>query len=991
MGDLTTRFLGLGSDRLKRTIELSNGLATPASKFTSRVQTVKPFFPQGRWTEGKTPKVSKKKVGHLSQASIGEVVSTDTFESGDSRYQYGQAYFDLASHWGDVFPMRSRNDVGTTFADFCCRNWVPLYLVRDNIGENIGGSLLEECRKRNVRSAFICPRHPQQNYAEGYLGRVTAMASFAMVFAGAPLFMWIFAIRTAVFISNISASYYSLQGIWSTPYTLIHGEPFPDASVVVPFGCAVLVLRDSDDRAKFRNRAVMMIFVHYSDDHPLFTYAVYSPRTKRVLHRQDVIFLTSVFPMRSARVASGLGPDGDTLTVVRSPPSVLQSCPSELSFGDWCTPDSLPDYDDDVSGFVLSQPYESLLEVPEELEGVPVYNPQHPSFPPSSVLVPIPAASSLSSDRSTPLPSGVAPEPDVRFQATPLEQSDDFEPMGGARCEEQSEEFRLKEGPVARDSAAPPLRRSGRSRVPVVRSSVPRRLVKDHWYYEPVLPAAGTVALLTVPDLQPSSGRANTSVSEVPGPTAPVHPGVLPLSPTFLVTGVSDSGDPPLQGSPLLLSDESTGRFQIHLCFPNEELPNQPFMVTASMTVPFLEIAIARLMQISPPLSMFVAPHWELLDHPGLIVDRFLSDMITSCPYLQPDSILRVLSRRSPPLDERRAVVRMALDRLNTSSVGGRSSPHELVFGLPAPLPLALLDFPSSSALDVAPAFDSSPRLTFDSDRPLAASDTIVLHASSGLVPSSSSSPVAPHLSPLATLHADRGALGGVSELSRHRDDGVVNLQRNGENIRENLPRDGENHGDELHRDGVNRVSSGLPITDDTDNVEWGQPYGPLASDPNFAPTPWRRFEWNGSENTQGPELEPTSWGRSRPKRSPSSSSSSFGDRRSSSGSVDSHGVLSQLRDGEKTGSAILRLTPVWNSRKSLQPASRWMMAHRTRTPSLSQNAFVRESTRRMFLFFTMECRIRQFVLASLATNEAYLSKGFGGSKEWNVDGIEDW
>jgi hypothetical protein len=44
-----------------------------------------------------------------------------------------------------------------------------------------------------------------------------------------------------------------------------------------------------------------------------------------------------------------------------------------------------------------------------------------------------------------------------------------------------------------------------------------------------------------------------------------------------------------------------------------------------------------------------------------------------------------------------------------------------------------------------------------------------------------------------------------------------------------------------------------------------------------------------------------------------------------------------------------------------------------------------------MFLFFTMECRIRQFVLASLATNEAYLSKGFGGSKEWNVDGIEDW
>jgi hypothetical protein len=116
---------------------------------------------------------------------------------------------------------------------------------------------------------------------------------------------------------------------------LIHGESFPDSSIVVPFGCAVLVLRDSDDRAKFVNRAALMIFVHYSEDHPLFTYAVYSPRTKRVLHRQDVIFLTSVFTMRSARVESGLGPAGETLTLFRSPPSMLEQCPEDLSFEDW--------------------------------------------------------------------------------------------------------------------------------------------------------------------------------------------------------------------------------------------------------------------------------------------------------------------------------------------------------------------------------------------------------------------------------------------------------------------------------------------------------------------------------------------------------------------------------------------------------------------------------------------------------------------------------
>ncbi len=162
MDDLTTRFLGLGLDRLKRTIELSNGLATPASKFTSKIQDIKPFFPHGRWSEGKTPKVSKGKIGSLLHASIGEVVFTDTFESGDSRYRYGQAYFDLASHWGDVFPLRSRNDVGLSFVDFCCRNWIPLYLVRDNIGENVGGSLLEECRSEAPLSALAIPNKTMQ-------------------------------------------------------------------------------------------------------------------------------------------------------------------------------------------------------------------------------------------------------------------------------------------------------------------------------------------------------------------------------------------------------------------------------------------------------------------------------------------------------------------------------------------------------------------------------------------------------------------------------------------------------------------------------------------------------------------------------------------------------------------------------------------------------------------------------------------------------------
>jgi hypothetical protein len=60
---------------------------------------------------------------------------------------------------------------------------------------------------------------------------------------------------------------------------------------------------------------------------------------------------------------------------------------------------------------------------------------------------------------------------------------------------------------------------------------------------------------------------------------------------------------------------------------------------------------------------------------------------------------------------------------------------------------------------------------------------------------------------------------------------------------------------------------------------EWGQEYGPLVQNPNFAPTPWRRFEWGNAVEEEGPEPEPASWGRSRLSRrggppSPSSSRS---------------------------------------------------------------------------------------------------------------------
>ncbi len=252
--------------------------------------------------------------------------------------------------------------------------------------------------------------------------------------------------------------------------------------MVVPFGCATLVLRDVDERAKFTNRAVLMIFVHYSTDHSLFTYALYSPRTKRILHRQDVIFLTSVFPTRSARVISGMGPDGDTLKVTRSPSSILHECPTDLSFGTWTVTDALPPYDDDVHGFDLSAPYRSIVEIPENLEGVPVHIPDHPCFPSSSVVVPIPAAPSPSSSLLGEIPmQSVTPPEAPPLASGSVDLVSDDSAVAPCIDAEFDNAAGVTELPEPRRSA-----RRIRFKSTVDNSRVTKRRVQDRWYYAPV-------------------------------------------------------------------------------------------------------------------------------------------------------------------------------------------------------------------------------------------------------------------------------------------------------------------------------------------------------------------------------------------------------------------------------------------------------------------------------------------------------------------------
>jgi hypothetical protein len=93
-----------------------------------------------------------------------------------------------------------------------------------------------------------------------------------------------------------------------------------------------------------------MVFVHYAVSHPLYTYAFSSPRTKRILYRQDAIFLITHFPMRMARLASGLDSNGEAFAPFRSPLGTSGDN-DDLSLQHWASGDPLPDYDNHVSGY----------------------------------------------------------------------------------------------------------------------------------------------------------------------------------------------------------------------------------------------------------------------------------------------------------------------------------------------------------------------------------------------------------------------------------------------------------------------------------------------------------------------------------------------------------------------------------------------------------------------------------------------------------------
>jgi hypothetical protein len=231
-----------------------------------------------------------------------------------------------------------------------------------------------------------------------------------------------------------------------------------------------------DDRDKFKATCAMMVFVHYAMDHPLYTYAFFSPRTKRVVFRQDCIFLLETFPMCEARTRVGLIPDGEILVTYRPRNGQDSGKEEGISFGQWKDEDPLPFYQDHITGFPILSPSDGTSDTtPEKPSTWPRYRPSHSSFGPPSVV-------------EIPVPWGVREEGRLTLDAQC--DGDQLTTRKDPRHDEQVDHDTDSVSGENKPCMDRPRRTRGiphRRDNTLVQPLKTRRPVKERWFYEPVL------------------------------------------------------------------------------------------------------------------------------------------------------------------------------------------------------------------------------------------------------------------------------------------------------------------------------------------------------------------------------------------------------------------------------------------------------------------------------------------------------------------------
>ncbi|CAI7886588.1 unnamed protein product [Closterium sp. NIES-53] len=176
---------------------------------------------------------------------------------------------------------------------------LPVLCLHSDRGGEFSSDLLRHfCRREGILQSFTLLSSPQQNgIAECRIDLVMEVARTSMIHAGAPHFLWPFAVQYAAHQLNLWPCF----SLPETSPTLRWTGKVGNASVFRVRGSRAFVCDTSAD--KLSSRAIPCVFLGFPLDVPSWQF--YHPTSCRVLPSQDVTFDESVpfyrlFPYRSA-------------------------------------------------------------------------------------------------------------------------------------------------------------------------------------------------------------------------------------------------------------------------------------------------------------------------------------------------------------------------------------------------------------------------------------------------------------------------------------------------------------------------------------------------------------------------------------------------------------------------------------------------------------------------------------------------------------------
>ena len=138
-----------------------------------------------------------------------------------------------------------------------------------------------------------CPYTPEQTGIVERRHRVIRELGMTMLFhSNAPLFLWVEAFTTAVYLMNrLPSSALNFE----SPYFMLHGN-HPTYSSLRVFGSKCFPYTWDTKQNKFDPKTVLCIFVGYSDKHK--GYKCFHPFSKKMLISRHVVFDESSFPYK---------------------------------------------------------------------------------------------------------------------------------------------------------------------------------------------------------------------------------------------------------------------------------------------------------------------------------------------------------------------------------------------------------------------------------------------------------------------------------------------------------------------------------------------------------------------------------------------------------------------------------------------------------------------------------------------------------------------